>query len=130
MSVMQVDDQALCDEAAMDIMGWTRKDIEWAYTARATCWHDTDGTPLMPRQAWRPLEDDTMCLQVVEAMLANGFECHIELKAAQTTVAFSRVEAASAQDDRAPRITHASRRHAILAGAVAAIASTDESKTR
>jgi len=96
------------------VLGWTIREIPWAYSGNAECWHDENAVPLMPRAAWRPQDDDGQCLEVVDALRSQGFVLTVYFEAILTTVRILRDGLAVASR----RGEH--RRLAILEAAVSA----------
>ncbi len=109
------DRQHLRDEVARRIMGWTVGSIPWAYSDEAELWHGEDGTPLIPRHAWRPDEDDRQLMQVLDHMVERGFCCQLGITDDGASARFSRPgsDAVIASDD-------ADRRLAVLTAGLAA----------
>ena len=72
--------EELREACAKVIMGWRALEIPWAYSGTVRCWHNADDVVLMTCHAWRPDEDDTQCMQVVERMVERGYLCSIQVE--------------------------------------------------
>ncbi len=115
---MQAEDrEQLRDAVATHVMGWTASRIPWAYSDEADLWHDAQGTPLVPRHAWRPDEDDRQLMEVVDRMIALGYACELTIGDRGTRACFAR-----ADGERTEEREDADRRMAVLGASLAALA--------
>ncbi|NKC11858.1 MAG: hypothetical protein GKR94_06545 [Gammaproteobacteria bacterium] len=110
-------DDALDEQVAIHVMGWTTAQIPWAYTAAACCWLNSDNTPLMACHAWRPSRDESQCAQVLETLRARGYSCTIDLSPTTVTTRFFGGTTALSS------CTHPDRRIALLRAALQAASS-------
>lgn len=105
-------------------MGWTLDPKPWAYNAVTEVWHGPDRTPIMTRHSWRPDEDDTQNMQVLDRMVSLGFSYQVRMHAGVVTVSFWNDEAKPAET------SHADRRHAVLLAALSAVKTSPHIKTK
>jgi len=110
----KVNAEQLRSAVAESVMGWHCALRSWAYALEVECWHGDDGGAVMPCAAWRPDEDDCQSLAVLDEMIEQGFDCSVEITAAEVVFAFSRDGC-----DEVP-VSHPQRRIALLLAALAA----------
>ncbi len=70
-------------------MGWVPSEVDWAYSDAAPVWQSSDGHTLITRHAWRPDEDDSQCMSVLERMVALGYVARIEVTGDGAEATFS-----------------------------------------
>ena len=80
----------LREETARLVMGWRTVRIPWAYNGVADCWETSKDVPVMTCHSWRPDEDDTQCMRVVDRMVELGFVCSMVIESGRTGAAFGR----------------------------------------
>ena len=87
--VMAIEERTrLREESARLVMGWRPVRIPWAYSGVADCWENSDDIPVMTCHAWRPDEDDTQCMRVVDRMVELGFVCSLVIEPGRVGAAF------------------------------------------
>ncbi len=111
----QSEREALREDVARLVMGWTTRRIPWAYSGSVIVWHGSGDIPVMTWHSWRPDENDGQCMKVLDRMVELGFDYRVSAAAGEARVAFG--------NDGA--LTHeaksADRRIALLEAAVAAL---------
>jgi hypothetical protein len=107
--------EALRDDIAARVMGWTSGRVAWAYDGAAMLWHSADGIPLLPRDAWRPDQNDAQAMQVLERMVELGFDYVLGSSGGRTFAAFE------GPDGGSERVEHPERRIALLRAALSAL---------
>lgn len=106
--------ETLRDAVAREVMGWTARRIEWAYSGTTDVWHDTSGLPVLTRYSWQPDCHDAQAMEVVDRMLALGYRFAMGAERGLSSAAF---EIGSAPT----RNEHPDRRIAILRAALRAV---------
>lgn len=115
---MSNDDRGnLCAETARLVMGWTAADIPWAYDGATPVWHTSTGEPVMTVFSWRPDRNHAQSMQVLDRMVALGFEFTLTVSGAHTVVQIGRGSMPVA------RVEDADRRVALLRAALAGLGS-------
>ena len=107
--------EELREASARLVMGWRPVQIPWAYSGVADCWETSDDIPIMTCHAWRPDEDDTQCMKVVDRMVELGYRCSLRLETNGVKVVFGD------GDTQALPIEHSDRRIGLLQAAVSAV---------
>lgn len=79
---------ALRDHVARRVMGWNTIQLPWAYSEEAILWRTTDGTPLLPTQAWRPDENELQCANVLDQMISLGYSFSLNIENGITEAKF------------------------------------------
>ena len=112
---MSGDRTELRRRVAREVLGWTAKDIPWAYSGTTSVWHRDGDVLVITEHAWRPDEDDRQCMEVLDALAADGFDYVVGREDGACIAVVGR-----AGEHRA-RAEHPERRVAVLEAALAAV---------
>ena len=112
--------ECMCAEIARLVMGWTAGDVPWAYDGVTSVWHTAGGDPAMTVFSWRPDRNDVQNMQVLDRMIALGFEFTLTACGERTVAQFSLGSRPVARHE------HRDRRVALLRAALAATRSAVE----